>query len=182
MRALLMSLACAGLVLSLPASAELKIGDKAPDFTLEAAVGGKAFQFSLAESLRHGPVVIYFYPKSFTQGCTVEAHDFADAAAEFTAAGASLIGISADGIETQKEFSSKECRDKFPVGADPDLTVIRAYDAVFLRLPGIAGVSDRTSYVVDSAGIIRAVYSDQAPDKHVETMLKVVRALQAPQN
>jgi len=177
MRALLKSLACAGLLLSCPALAELKVGDKAPDFTVQAAVGGKVFSFSLADSLKQGPVVLYFYPKSFTQGCTVEAHDFAEAADKFSAAGASLIGISADGIETQKEFSSKECREKFPVAADPDLKVIRAYDAVFFRLPGIAGVSDRTSYVIDSKGVVSYVYTAEAPDKHVENTLKVVQEL-----
>lgn len=178
MRPFLKVLACASLLLSFPALAELKVGDKAPDFTVQAAIGGKLFSFSLADSLRHGPVVIYFYPKSFTQGCTIEAHEFAEAAENFSAAGASLIGISADGIETQKAFSSKECREKFPVAADPDLKVIRAYDAVFFRLPGIAGVSDRTSYVVDASGIISYVYTDQSPDKHVENTLRVVQELQ----
>jgi peroxiredoxin len=177
MRGYLALFGCLCGLVSIPALAELKPGDKAPDFTVEAAVGGKVFTFSLADHLREGPVVIYFYPKSFTAGCTVEAHEFAEAAERFTAAGASLIGISADGVETQKKFSSEECRDKFPVGADPDLKVIRAYDAVFVRLPGLAGVSDRSSYVIDKSGTIRYAYTDNAPDKHVENTLKAVEAL-----
>ena len=111
------------------AQAALKPGDSAPDFTVQAATGGKDFSFSLAEQLKKGPVVVYFYPKSFTRGCTIEAHEFAENYDNFVAVGASLIGLSADTIEVQREFSTKECRDKFPVGADPSLSVIKAYDA-----------------------------------------------------
>jgi peroxiredoxin len=179
MRGLLVFFACLCGLSAAPALAELKVGDKAPDFTVQAALGGKVFSFSLADHLKQGPVVIYFYPKSYTAGCTVEAHEFAEAAGKFAAAGASLIGISADGVETQKTFSSEECRDKFPVGADPDLTVIRAYDAVFVRLPGIAGIADRSSYVIDQGGTIRYAYTDSAPDKHVENTLRAVEALRA---
>jgi peroxiredoxin len=170
----------ASLWLSAPAAfAELKPGDKAPDFTIEAAVGGSVSTFSLAEHLKQGPVVIYFYPKSFTAGCTIEAHEFAEAADKFTAACASLIGISADSIETQKEFSSKECRDRFPVGADPELSVIRAYDAVFVRLPGVAGLSDRTSYVIAPDGRILYAYTASSPDRHVTNTLQAVEAWRA---
>lgn len=163
------------------AHAELKPGDKAPDFTLQAAVDGKVKNFSLADHLKDGPVVVYFYPKSFTAGCTVEAHEFAEAADQFAAAGASLIGISADSIETQREFSSKECRDKFPVGADPDLKVIRAYDAVFLRLPGVVGLSDRTSYVIAPNGTVLYAFTDSAPDHHIANTLKAVQSWRAGQ-
>lgn len=167
--------AAAGLFHSASAKAELKIGDEAPDFTAQAAVGGKEFTFSLAEALKKGPVVLYFYPKSFTAGCTVEAHEFAEAAESFAAAGASLIGVSADKIATQKEFSSKECRDKFPVAADPDMKVIRAYDAVMIRVPGVTGVSNRTSYVIAPDGTVLYTYTAMSPDKHVENTLAVVR-------
>jgi peroxiredoxin len=174
MRSIFILLAGLCLIASRPAAAELKVGEKAPDFTIQAARGGSEFRFSLAEALTRGPVVLYFYPKSFTKGCTVEAHEFAEAADRFAAAGASLIGISADDIETQKNFSSTECRDKFPVGADADLRVIRAYDAVFIRLPGFAGISDRSSYVIGQDGTILLTYTDSAPDKHVEKTLKMV--------
>ncbi len=117
-------------LLSTATWAAIKEGETAPDFTLQAAVGGKSFTFQLSEALKKGPVVLYFYPKSFTKGCTIEAHDFADNAENFAAAGATLIGLWADNIETQIEFSSKECRDKFPVAADPGAAVIRSYDAL----------------------------------------------------
>ncbi len=175
MKPLTLLLAAAGLLHGGAAKAELKAGDKAPDFTAQAAVGGKEFTFSLAEALKRGPVVLYFYPKSFTPGCTAEAHEFAEAAESFSAAGASLIGVSADRIDTQKEFSAKECRDRFPVAADPDLKVIRAYDAVMVRVPGITGVADRTSYVVAPDGTILYSYTALSPDKHVQNTLAVVR-------
>ncbi len=175
MKASLIPLVAAGLLASTAARAELKVGDHAPDFTAEAAVGGKEFTFSLADALNKGPVVLYFYPKSFTPGCTAEAHDFAEAADTFASAGASLIGVSADNIGTQKEFSAKECRNKFPVAADPDMKVIRAYDAVMVSLPGMTGVADRTSYVISPDGKVLYAYTALSPDKHVENTLAVVR-------
>ena len=105
---------CLGLFTT-AAWAALKPGD--------AALGGKEFKFSLAEALKKGPVVLYFYPKSFTSVCTVEAHEFAENIENFAAAGASVIGLSGDKIEVQCDFSTKECRDKIPVGADPSFSV-----------------------------------------------------------
>lgn len=165
-----------GVLLATPAWAGLKPGDAAPDFTAEAAVGGKDFTFSLADALKRGPVVLYFYPKSFTRGCTIEAHEFAEATESFTEAGATLIGMSKDTIETQRRFSTEECRDKFPVAADPSLSVARAYDAV---RPGVTSsgetVSDRISYVISPEGKVIYAYVDSAPDKHIENTLNVVK-------
>ena len=158
--------------------AALKEGDQAPDFTAQAAVGGKSFSFTLSEALKKGPVVLYFYPKSFTRGCTVEAHDFADNADKFKAAGATLIGLSADTIETQIEFSARECRNKFPVAADPDASVIKAYNSLWTKLlPAGLGLalSDRISYVIAPTGKIIYAYQDQAPEKHIENTLAAVR-------
>jgi peroxiredoxin Q/BCP len=160
------------------ASAELKTGSAAPDFTAQAAVGGKDFTFKLSDALKRGPVVLYFYPKSFTRGCTLEAHQFAEAAESFEAAGATLIGMSHDTIETQRKFSTEECRDKFPVAADPDLAVIHAYDVVSARIrPSGESVSDRVSYVIGPDGKILYTYIDSAPDKHVSNTLEVVQHL-----
>ena len=117
---------------------------------MQAAQGGKEFTFSLAEALKNGPVVVYFYPKSFTSVCTVEAHEFAENIENFKAAGAAVIGLSSDPIEVQREFSAKECRDKFPVGADPKLSVINSYDAAF-NIPG-AAFANRISYVISPEG------------------------------
>jgi peroxiredoxin Q/BCP len=157
------------------ALAALKPGDPAPDFTVQAAEGGKDFNFSLAEALKKGPVVLYFYPKSFTSVCTVEAHEFAEAMEDFAAAGASVIGVSGDTIDTQREFSKKECRDKVPVGADPDFKVIKAYDAAF-SLPIKGPVfADRLTYVIAPDGKILYAYSDASAHNHIVNALAVVR-------
>src|ERR1700730_15699823 len=156
---------CLGLF-STTAWAALNPGDAAPDFTVDAALGGKEFKFSLAEALKKGPVVLYFYPKSFTSVCTIEAHEFAENIENFAAAGASVIGLSGDKIEVQRDFSTKECRDKFPVGADPSFSVIKAYDAAFnIPLVGTA-FANRISYYA---------YSDSNAEKHIENTLAVVR-------
>jgi peroxiredoxin Q/BCP len=158
------------------AAAALKPGDPAPDFSTDAALGGKSFQFKLADALARGPVVLYFFPKAFTSGCTVEAHDFAEATARFEALGATVIGVSNDDIETLKRFSVEACRNKFAVGADADSKVIRAYDARLAMLPGAA---DRISYVIDPAGRIAYAYGSMNPDRHVANTLKVVEELAA---
>ena len=167
--ALFLSL-CLGLFTT-AATAALKPGDAAPDFTVPAAQGGKEFKFALAEALKNGPVVLYFYPKSFTKICTEEAHEFAENIENFAAAGASVIGLSADPIDVQREFSAKECRDKFPVGADPDLSVITAYDAKF---EGRA-MANRISYVISPEGKIISSYTNRDAAKHIEIALAAVR-------
>jgi thioredoxin-dependent peroxiredoxin len=163
-------------LLASAAHAALKPGDAAPDFHAQAAIGGKDFSFSLAEALKKGPVVLYFYPKSFTRGCTIEAHEFAESYDSFAAAGASLIGVSSDTIEVQREFSTKECRDKFPVAADPAFSVIDAYDAKRLK-PTASGetVADRISYVILPEGKVAFSLTDSNPTKHVESTLEFVR-------
>jgi peroxiredoxin len=166
---------------ALPAAAQaaLKPGNAAPDFSIFAALGGQDFKFSLAEALKKGPVVLYFYPKSFTSVCTVEAHEFAESIENFTAAGASVIGVSSDMIDVQREFSKKDCRDKFPVGADPDFTVIKAYDAAF-SLPIKGPVfAQRISYVITPDGRILYVYSDSSAHMHIENSLAALRKWRA---
>jgi peroxiredoxin len=157
---------------SFPARAALAPGDAAPDFQVEAARAGQAFHFSLADALRKGPVVLYFYPKSFTSGCTVEAHNFAESSAKFEALGATLLGMSGDDIATQKDFSVRECRDKFAVGADEGGKVMRQYDAKMPLLP----VADRISYVISPEGRVIYAYSSMSPDHHVENALQAVQA------
>lgn len=156
-----------------PSFAALKPGDKAPEFTAQATVGGDEFTFSLSDALKKGPVVLYFFPKAFTKGCTAEAHEFAEATAQFRAAGATLIGMSADDIGTLHKFSTQECSSKFPVAADPQLKIIKAFDSV---MEG-RNFSDRTSYVIGQDGKIAYAYSDRNPDKHVENTLTAVKAL-----
>jgi peroxiredoxin len=156
------------------ASAALPVGAPAPDFTTQAAIGGKAFTFSLAEALKKGPVVLYFFPKAFTSGCTVEAHNFAEATEKFNALGATLIGMSGDNIDTLKDFSVRECRNKFAVAADSGGKVMQQYDARLAFLPSTA---DRISYVITPAGKVAYVYSSMSPDNHVENTLKAVQGL-----
>lgn len=175
MRLRFLTLGFLGCLTAVPALAALNVGDPAPDFSADAAVGGKHFRFSLKQALGHGPVVLYFFPKAFTSGCTVEAHEFSEAAGSFAAAGATLIGMSSDNIDTLSDFSTRECRAKFPVAADPDLSVIRAYDAVMMRLPGFGGMSDRTSYVISPDAKILMSYSALAPDEHVTRSLATVQ-------
>jgi thioredoxin-dependent peroxiredoxin len=158
------------------AQAALKPGDKAPEFGTQAALGGKAFRFQLADALARGPVVLYFFPKAFTSGCTVEAHEFAEATARFNALGATVVGVSNDDIETLKRFSVEACRNKFAVASDADSKVIKAYDAGIAVLPGVA---DRISYVIDRSGRIAYTYGSMSPDGHVANTLKVVERLAA---
>src|ERR1043165_8079987 len=126
MRKLLFLLSAISLI-AVPANAALKVGDKAPDFTTTGAVGGKAFKVHLAEQLKKGPVVLYFFPKAFTSGCTAEAHAFSESIGEFKKAGAQVIGMPADALPILKKFSVEECRSAFPVATATPSTQ-RAYD------------------------------------------------------
>jgi len=168
----LVAAAFAAAGLATTAAAELPVGDKAPGFTTRAALAGKEFGFSLGAALAKGPVVLYFYPKAFTSGCTLEANAFADAMPQFRVAGASVIGMSNDDIETLKRFSREECRDAFPVGvANPK--VMAAYDVA----KGGSTFASRTSYVIAPDGQIIAVHSASDYRGHVEKTLAAVRAL-----
>jgi peroxiredoxin Q/BCP len=170
MRALFTALAL--VALPLPALAAIPVGAAAPDFTTVGAKAGKTFQFSLAQALKKGPVVLYFFPAAFTSGCTVEAHEFAEAADDFTKAGATLIGVAADPIDKLAKFSIEECRNKFPVGvATP--AMISAYD---VKIP-LLGKSNRTSFVISRGGKIAFSYSAMKPEGHVAGALAAVRAL-----
>jgi thioredoxin-dependent peroxiredoxin len=160
-------------LLAIPAYATLSVGAKAPDFTAQASLGGKEFTFALADALKKGPVVLYFYPAAFTPGCTVEAHEFADATDQFAALGATVIGVSHDPIDKLDKFSLSECRSKFAVAADPDGTVIKSYDAV---LPTHPEYSNRTSYVIAPDHSILVEYTDLNPDMHVQVALAAVKA------
>jgi peroxiredoxin len=169
---------CAAALLALagPAGAALKIGADAPDFSAEAALGGQSFRFNLAEALKQGPVVLYFYPKAYTSGCTVEAHQFAEATERFKALGATVIGMSNDDIATLKKFSVEACRNKFAVAADAGARIIKQYDAGLTLMPGMA---DRISYVISPQGKVLLAYSSLDPDGHVDNALKAIQAWRA---
>jgi peroxiredoxin len=164
--------------LTMAAHAALKPGVPAPMFKTEAALAGKPFAFDMAAALRKGPVVLYFFPKAFTQGCTIEAHAFAEATPEFNRMGATVIGISHDDIETLKKFSTEACRDQFAVAADVSAATIGAYDAGNAAHPGMAS---RISYVIDSQGKIVFVHEGADPLEHVQRTLEAVRQLHRSQ-
>ena len=172
MRKLLFALTAASLIAS-PAAAALKVGEKAPDFTTTGAVGGKEFKLHLADQLKKGPVVLYFFPKAFTSGCTAEAHKFSETIGDFKKAGAQVIGMSADDLKTLHDFSTKECRSAFPVAtATPETQ--KAYDVAWAEHPGF---TTRTSYVIDRSGKIVMVHDDPDFSQHVSKTLAAVRAL-----
>ena len=158
----------------LPAQAALYVGASAPDFTAPATLGGKEFVFHLQEALSKGPVVVYFYPAAFTEGCTIEAHEFAEAMPAFTELGASVIGVSYDNIATLDKFSVSACQSRFPVAADPDQRIMKSYKATMGLMTPYA---DRVSYVIGQDGKIVMAYSDLDPDGHVLHALKALRAL-----
>lgn len=176
-RVALAALAACALIAG-PAQAALAVGAATPDFTLDAAVGGKAFRFTLSEALRQGPVVLYFYPKSFTSGCTVEAHQFSEATAKFKALGATVVGVSNDSLATQQRFSVEACRGQFAVAADEGGKVIKQFDAGFTLAPAVA---DRISYVIEPPGRVLAVHASMDPDGHVGAAMAAVQAWQARQ-
>jgi peroxiredoxin len=154
-----------------PALAALAVGDKAPDFSTLATKGGKQFSFALADALKKGPVVLYFYPAAFTKGCTIEAHEFAEATDKFAAQKATVIGVSRDNIEKLDKFSVEACRDKFPVAADPDGTTTKAYDAVLKAKPEYAS---RISYVIAPDHTIIFALETMDPYQHVKDTLDAV--------
>lgn len=155
-----------------PAQAQLKVGQNAPIFTANAALAGKPFTFSLAQSLEKGPVVVYFYPKAFTSGCSIEASLFAQAADAFAEFGATVVGVSGDDIATLERFSLGPCGGKFAVASDADRSIIRAYDAALFFKSDMAG---RISYVVTPDRKIYFVHSSLSPDQHVSSTLAAVK-------
>ena len=162
----------AALSITSSAWAALDVGEKAPDFSAQAALVGQQFRFSLAEQLAKGPVVLYFFPAAFSVGCSAEAHEFAEATDKFTALGASVIGVSTDDIDTQVKFSMQACQGKFAVASDSAKAVVKSYDAAMMLLPDFA---NRISYVIAPDHSIAYAYQSLNPSKHVENTLRALR-------
>ena len=156
------------------AQAALKVGDAAPNFKTPAAVAGKAFDFDMAAALKKGPVVLYFFPKAFTEGCTLEAHAFAEATPQFTAMGATVVGMSHDDIDTLKKFSTEACRDQFAVASDPKAQTIKAYDAA---IAANLAMASRISYVIGQDGKVKFALVSSDPLAHVQQTEAAVRKL-----
>jgi len=163
----------AAFAVAFPAHAALPVGALAPDFTTTGAIGGKPFKLHLADQLKNGPVVLYFFPKAFTKGCTLEAHAFSDATAQFKKAGARVIGMSADDLPTLQKFSVEACRNAFPV-ATASAGTQKAYDVAWAEHPGL---TTRTSYVIDRRGRIVMVHDDLDFSEHVAKTLAAVKTL-----
>jgi thioredoxin-dependent peroxiredoxin len=168
------SLAAATLATS--AAAELKAGDKAPDFSAPAFLAGQQFNYRLADALKKGPVVVYFFPAAHTQGCNIEAHLFSEAIDQFKAEHATVIGVTAGNVEQLADFSkeTEHCGGKFPVASDPGAKIAKEYDAILAKKPDW---SSRTSYVIAQNGTVADVYSAMDPSDHVTKTLAAVKAL-----
>jgi peroxiredoxin len=180
-------------MLGLPVIAALKVGDAAPDFSAKASLAGKEFNFSLKDALKKGPVVVYFYPSAYTRGCDIEAHTFATDKDKFDAAGATIIGVSADSIERLNAFSADPdyCAGKFPVASDPDKTIAASYSlAITAAKPGMADVRgatidhdfiERETFVIGKDHKIIAAFSSKddklTPEAHVQKSLEIVQGL-----
>ncbi|MDO6415682.1 peroxiredoxin [Sphingomonas sp. BIUV-7] len=171
----LIAAAASALLVATPGLASLAVGTKAPDFSTQVSLAGKPMPFNLKAALKKGPVVLYFYPAAFTKGCTIEAHDFAEATDDFNKMGATVIGMSADDITTLNKFSVEECRNKFAVGAAAPAT-IKAYDVV---LPVKPDKSNRTSYVIAPDGTVIFAFSALSPVGHVTGTMDAVKAWRA---
>lgn len=184
----------AGSMMSVPALAALKNGDSAPDFSAKASLAGKEFNFSLADALKKGPVVVYFYPAAFTKGCNIEAHTFAENAEKFKAANATIIGVSRDPIKRLNDFSSdpEYCAGKFPVASDPDGKITQAYNLNTMDVkPGIkdsrgveiehTAFTERTTFVITPDHKVIATLSSAddkiTPADHVDKSLALVASL-----
>jgi thioredoxin-dependent peroxiredoxin len=171
-----------------PALAALKDGDSAPDFTAQASLAGKEFKFSLKESLKKGPVVVYFYPSAYTQGCNVQAHTFSVNQEKFAAAGASVVGVSLDSIQRLNQFSAdpEYCAGKFPVASDASGSIAKSYDLNVKQIPGLKdtkgnevdhGLAERTTFVVKPDGKIAATIGGMTPTENVMKALEAVQQL-----
>lgn len=192
MKRFVVSVLMAG-ALAMPAFAALKTGETAPDFSTKASLAGKEFQFTLKEALKKGPVVVYFYPSAYTQGCNAQAHAFSESKEKFDAAGASIIGVSRDSIARLNQFSAdpEYCAGKFPVASDVDGKIATSYSLNKMALP--AGFKDtkgnvvdheateRTTFVVTPDSKVVAVFSSAddkiSPAEHVNKSLATVQQL-----
>jgi peroxiredoxin len=176
----LLKLAAIGLVgaatFTSPSFAALKVGAKAPKFTAPAYLAGEPFTFKLADALKKGPAVVYFFPAAHTSGCNLEAHLFSEAIDDFKAQNATVIGVTAGNVEQLADFSkeTEHCGGKFAVAADPGAKIAKQYDAILAQKPEW---SNRTSYVISQKGKIVHVYSDLNPNEHVKQTLDAVKAL-----
>lgn len=161
-------------LLTSPSWATLDVGEKAPDFSTAAARAGQQFQFSLGTALAKGPVVLYFFPAAFTEGCSIEARAFAEAIGQFESMGATVVGVSRDDIGVLSRFSVQACNGKFAVASDETLAIAKSFDAVMQHRPDFA---NRVSYVIAPSGRVAYSYLSLDPERHVTNTLAALRNL-----
>ncbi|MDR3482193.1 MAG: peroxiredoxin [Burkholderiaceae bacterium] len=190
MKRILIASILAGAI-AVPAAAALNEGDAAPDFTTQASLAGKAFNFSLKDALKTGPVVVYFYPSAFTGGCNLQAHTFAVNHDKFVAAGATVVGVSLDNIARLNDFSADPnyCAGKLPVASDADGKITKSYDLKVRDASAGAkdtrgveighGFAERTTFIVTPNGKITATIGGLTPEQNVEKALEKVQQLAA---
>ncbi|PZU57156.1 MAG: peroxiredoxin [Sphingobium sp.] len=164
------------------AQAALAVGAKAPDFNTRGALAGKVMPVKLSDTLKKGPVVLYFFPAAFTKGCSAEAREFAENIDAFKKAGATVIGMSADPVDKLAKFSTADCASKFTV-ASAGPSIVKGYDVAMPPMPSMpdmpAGMTNRTSYVIAPTGRIAYVHSEMSYANHVKGTLAAVQALGA---
>ena len=178
-----------GVLLQGPAQAALNEGDAAPAFEASAALDGKAFTYSLRDSLKKGPVVVYFYPSAYTNGCNIQAHTFAEKSGQFAAAGASVVGVSLDSIARLKSFSADPdyCAGKLPVASDGSGSIAKSYGlsirAATEKRKDTRGeeidhdFAERTTFVVTPDGKVAGVIGGLSPKENVDRALEAVQKL-----
>ena len=186
-KTVLTSLAAA--LIAIPAYAALENGADAPKFTAQASLDGKEFTYSLADSLKQGPTVVYFYPSAYTQGCNIQAHTFAINMDKFKAAGASVVGVSLDSIERLNDFSAdpEYCAGQLPVASDADGSIAASYDltvregrAGMTDTRGVAidhGFAERTTFVIDTDGKVVGTVGGVSPEENVMQSLALIETL-----
>jgi peroxiredoxin Q/BCP len=178
------------IIIALPAIASLEVGDTAPMFAVQASLDGKVLDFSLADALKSGPVIVYFYPSAYTSGCNIQAHEFAVNMDKFTAAGASVVGVSLDSIERLNDFSADPdyCAGKLAVASDESGEIARSYEVIVSEgkegskdSRGVSynhGYAKRTTFVVTPDGKVAETIGGVSPMQNVQLSLEAVQKLQ----
>ena len=174
---------------ALSAFAALQAGDDAPLFEARASLDGEPFDFSLESALGDGPVVVYFYPSAYTQGCNIQAREFSVNMDGFKAAGASVIGVSLDSIERLNDFSAdpEYCAGNLAVASDESGDIARAFGlevraaregAKDTRGVEIGhGFAERTTFIVTSDGKVHETIGGVSPMENVRLSLAAVQKL-----
>lgn len=178
------------IAIALPAVAALSVGDTAPKFEARASLAGEEFDYSLGDALSKGPVVVYFYPSAYTQGCNIQAHEFAVNMEKFKAAGASVIGVSLDNIERLNDFSAdpEYCAGELAVASDESGAIAKSFGITVHEgrdgakdSRGVEighGFAERVTFIVAPDGKISHTIGGVSPAENVQKSLEAVQGYQ----